>query len=124
MKIQRFPPLVSPPPRKSTTADISPQDVVSSTLSLGGGALGLVGGWTRQPLLVAAGAGVLALGSALEARRVTQQGELDGQFALNVGVGSAMLLGGLGLLSLNPPASLTPLQQWLNQHPRVGRWPG
>jgi len=84
-----------------------------------GGAIGLAGGLLQNPLLAAAGTGVFALGSALEARRLSSQANLDGQFALNIGLGGSMLVGGLALLALTSPAApqLTPLGQFLQQFP-------
>lgn len=125
MNIQRTHPLLQPtrkqlPPKPPSREEEnwSLRDLATSSLSLGGGVLGLAGGITGNPLMIAAGAGALAAGSALEAQRVSTQGSLDSQFALNVGVGSGLLLGGLGLLALTPPPqSLTPLQQWLQQNP-------
>jgi hypothetical protein len=87
--------------------------------------VGLVGGLTHNPLLVAAGAGAFALGSGLEARRVSQSGSLDGQFILNAGLGGSMLMGGLALLLMGTPTpAQTPLQEFLQQHPAWGRLAG
>jgi hypothetical protein len=94
------------------------RDGVSTTLSLLGGAVGVVGGLTHNPMLVAAGCGAFALGSGLEAQRVSSS-QVDGQFALNVGLGATLVLGGVALLMLTQPATpLSPLQEFL------GRFPG
>ena len=100
-------------------------DVVATSLSWLGGAASLAGGLTRNPLLLAAGAGAFALGSGLEARRVSNSHGLDGQFALNVGLAGSLVLGGLAFMFLgSAPVSPAPFQQFLNQHPGLGNLVG
>jgi len=110
-----------PKPQAAQGDSLSSRDLVATSLSLVGGAVSLAGGVTRNPLLMAAGAGVFALGSGIEAHRLGSSQNLDGQFLLNVGVGGSMVLGGLGLMFLgSPSAPLTPVQQFLNQNPVFG----
>ena len=93
-------------------------DVVSTSLSWLGGAASLAGGLSRNPLLIAAGAGAFALGSGMEAYRVNNTQNLDSQFALNVGVAGSLLVGGLALMFLtSSPTAATPVQQFLQQNP-------
>lgn len=110
-----------PKPQAVQDESLSSRDLVATSLSLVGGAVSLAGGFTQNPLLVAAGAGVFALGSGIEAHRVSSSQALDGQFLLNVGVGGSMVMGGLGLMFLgSPSATISPMQQFLNQHPALG----
>lgn len=120
MKILTFQapnPRQRPTPASQTGEVATPGDILATSCSLMGGAISLAGGLLQNPLLAAAGTGVFALGSALEARRLSSQANLDGQFALNIGLGGGMVVGGLALLALASPAApqLTPLGQFLQQ---------
>ena len=99
---------------------VNTADIASTSLSWLGGAASLAGGLSRNPMLIAAGAGAFALGSGLEAHRVNNTQNLDGQFALNVGLAGTLLLGGVALMFLSSgsaPTASTPLQQFLQQNP-------
>jgi hypothetical protein len=121
MKLQAAitPRLVTQPARKpAPQASASVSDAVSTSLSWLGGAASLAGGLSRNPLLLAAGAGAFALGSGMEAHRVNNTQNLDSQFALNVGVAGSLLVGGLALMFLTSgPTAATPVQQFLQQNP-------
>lgn len=112
----------APPSKQGSAQETTPRDVLATSCSLVGGALSLAGGVMQNPLLAAAGTGVFALGSALEAHRFQSGANLDGQFALNVGLGGSMVAGGLALLALGAPAAaqVTPLGQFLQQFPALG----
>lgn len=75
-------------------------------ISLAGGATALVGGIAGEPLVVAGGALVNAVGTGMTAMRVSAQGQMDTAAWVSFVGGGTLTAAGLGALSL--PAAPAP----------------
>ncbi len=99
------------------------RDYVSTALTVGGGAVTLLGGLSGDVVTTVGGLVAYGVGSAIEAYRVTNQNSLDGQARFNLGVGGALSVIGLGLFlghQAAPPQTLTPAQELIQKHPALG----